>query len=632
MRYLLLLLLALSLVSCSDSSDTPKETNEEPLHVLFITLDTTRQDRVGVYGRRVGGESTTPAIDAVAKEGRVYERAFCSTPLTLPSHVTMLTGLEPPQHGVRENNDFQLVEKSGRDFSTVSEDLKDAGFATAAFVSARVLAGDFGLRSGFDIYDEVPGGTGTGLSHYEERDAVTTTSEALKWFDKMDQKRSFMWVHYFDPHHPYKKHLGRAELIAKAGDLYDGEIAYVDTQVARLVQAYKERGLWKNTLVVILGDHGEGLGEHGEESHGFLLHDATMRIPYIVKPSANLSLSKKRYLARTVDLKPTLLEAAGLKQSSVASGRSLTKAYEDEEAVSYGESVYPFRQFNWAALYSLRSENWLLIEGAGKSLLYNHLEDPSELRDLALKRPDQLKKMQRLLLAERRRLKSCLKEDSRRDPDGMRSNAYVGGPAADIPEEPTIDANKLLVHPRDRMGTLNQLNRLIRTLETLAHGRDESKKQQAFVDAEMISNRLRQVDPDSPAIRFWLGRAQWKIGASSLAKQLGPGMQSATLLKGVADLDRYIQTRALDFRAWNMRLSILLLLAELSKDAAHLKKFDSLVTAQIGRGLDDGLTHNLHARSFLMRNDKDKARAAFEKAVKKAPNNKSFLRDLQQMR
>ncbi len=626
---LLLCLLLMSLISCSDRSDENGGDGPDEIHILLITLDTTRQDALGVYGRRGGGESTTPQLDSIARAGHVFRQAFASTPLTLPSHATILTGLEPPQHGVRENNDFQLVGSKQRSFTTLAEDLSKAGFRNAAFVSSRVLARSFGLGAGFEVYDGVEENSSTGQSHYQERDAVGTTTAALRWMDAMEDKRSFMWVHYFDPHHPHVSHPGRAGLVAKAtGSLYDGEVAFVDGQIGRLIQAYKERGIWDKTLVVVVGDHGEGMGEHEEESHGFLLHDATMRVPFIVKPPSGTEVHSGRFLARTIDIKPTVLAVAGVDSSAASvSGKSLFEPL-PEGSLAYGETVYPYRQFGWAALYSVRQSDWLLIEGGGRSLLYDHSRDPKELKNVADQFPEKRKALSLSLLGERQKLESLIKVDSRRDVDGMRATAYIGGPSPDVPEEPTVDLNRSLAHPRDRMGRLRQLNRLIAQLETLQNTQDELKGNQSFLDAQMSVQLLREKKELGPSLRFWLGRAAWKLGTSPQGQATGKQFQQEVLNQGIKDLTIYLRDRPLDYRAWNMRLSIHLALFAVTKEPSHLDKMMVLGKEQVGRGLDDALMHSLLGKSHLARGEREAAIRSFETAVKKAPENRSFGRDL----
>ncbi|MFT7617643.1 MAG: arylsulfatase A-like enzyme [Planctomycetota bacterium] len=633
-----LVLGCLLLSSCSDNSTSEdgRRAESRSRHVLLITLDTTRQDHLGIYGRRVAGRTTTPTMDDFGATGRSYKRAFTSTPLTLPSHTTMLTGMEPPQHGVRENNDFRLVAQNSRSFTTVAEDLSEKGYATGAFVSSRVMASEFGLGAGFDVYDEVQSTGGGGHSHYDERGAIETTSAALSWFDKVESNASLMWVHFFDPHHPYRAHPGRADAVVKAGGSpYDGEVAFVDGQIGRLFRAYKERGLWDDTLVLIVGDHGEGFGEHGEESHGFLLHDATMRIPFLAKSPADMQLQKKREFVRTVDVTPTIQEFARVKIHGESVGRSLFQSIEDD-AVSYGETVYPFRQFGWAALWSLRSENWLYIEGGGKTLLYDHRKDFDEKNDLATKDVPRTKSMRGRLLKVRRQLKSLIDSDSRKVEPGMRSNAYLGGPSPDVPAEPTVDENKKLAHPRDRMGTLNQLNRLTRLLETLqarsTNGAAATQSDQAFVDLQILTDLMRERRDQSPAIQFWLGRADWKLGVSSQARAISKKYQAQLLERGFNELTSYLKQRSLDYRAWNMRLSISLSLWHLSGDKVQLGRIMALAKEQEGRGLDDGLMHCLRGLALEASGKLKEACASFEVAVKKSPRNASFRRDRDRLR
>ena len=621
------ILLVLLISSCGGADgDGADAVDASCRHVLLITLDTTRQDRLGIYGHRVGGVSPTPAIDAIAREGRAFSQAFASTPLTLPSHATMLTGLEPPEHGIRENNDFVLAPAAGRSFRTLAEVLHEHGYRTAAFVSARVMAREFGLDAGFEVYDDVAEQGLKGVSHYEERPADETTNHALKWLKDLNDSRSFVWVHYFDPHHPWQKHAGRAGQVAARGDAYDGEIAFVDDQVGRLVAALKEKGIWEDTLVVIAGDHGEGLGEHGEDSHGFLLHGATMRIPLIVKPAGGWQLHPRRSLARTVDLFDTVLDFCSVKSPAGGLGISLTRQ-EGDNAVAYGETVYPFRQFGWAALWSIRQDPWVLIEGGGERLLFNRRDDPAELKNLTAAESQRAQKMSSRLLALRRRLKSRVATDSRRRDDGVRASAYVGGPSRDVPVEPGVDENNALPYPGEKMAALRALNNLIAALEKLGRGGASAENQEVFVSAETAMDVLRRTAAGSPAIRFWLGRAQWKMGTHVLAQQLGRDVQQHMLQQAREDLSLYLRQRVLDHRAWNMRLAVELAMFGITDDKAHLEIMKKDASEQIGRGLANGLTHNLLGQALWRLGEGEKALKHLELSVELAPKNVSFRRD-----
>jgi len=247
-------------------------------NVLFITLDTTRADHLGCYG---SVDATTPNLDAVAEHGTRFEQAFSAVPLTLPSHATMMTGLYPPEHGVRVNGMHRL----GDGIPTLAEVFKQHKYQTAAFVAAFVLDKRFGLTRGFDVYDdykvpETKNAYENNMYKYRRGDVVVDS--ALAWMKTNSAKPFFCWVHFYDPHRPYyyKK------------DPYNKSITFMDRQVGRLLKSLREQKLMSRTVIVLVADHGEGLGEHNEDEHGLLLQPAVMRVPLIVSQVGRLPEGK----------------------------------------------------------------------------------------------------------------------------------------------------------------------------------------------------------------------------------------------------------------------------------------------------------------------------------------------------
>jgi arylsulfatase A-like enzyme len=299
-------------------------------NVLLVTLDTTRADRLGCYGYT---DAHTPALDSLAAQGVLFERAFTPAPVTLPAHASLLTGLVPPVHGVRDNGIYRLRDEA----VTLAELLGDAGMVTAATVAAYVLASRFGLAQGFSHYDErLKGQLGKPAAFYVERPAEEVTDAALGWLEKRnDKKNFFLWVHYFDPHSPYVPPARFDSLCP--GRPYDGEIAYMDSQLGRLLGALRSDGQYENTLVVVVGDHGEALGEHGEPTHGIFLYNSTVRVPLIVKfPAGEHAGGRVDANVSLVDIFPTVLERAGLSVPSGIQGRSLLPLLGGERAVPGG--------------------------------------------------------------------------------------------------------------------------------------------------------------------------------------------------------------------------------------------------------------------------------------------------------
>ncbi len=246
-----------------------------PERIVLVTVDTLRADHVGAYG---AAQARTPTFDAVAAQGVRFETAISPVPLTLPTHASILTGRTPPAHGVRHNSVFKLADG----IPTLAERMRDAGFATAAFVAAFVLDRQFGLGRGFETYDDQMAGHPSGGSSisYAERPADAVIDAALGWLAGAPD-RFFLWVHLYDPHAEYAPPLGFAAAFPRSP--YDGEIAFADAQLGRLVAEIDRRWDPARTLLVFTSDHGESLGEHGEPTHGYTLYDATQRVPLLMR-------------------------------------------------------------------------------------------------------------------------------------------------------------------------------------------------------------------------------------------------------------------------------------------------------------------------------------------------------------
>ena len=360
-----LLLSGLALAGCS-----PARVDR----VVLVTIDTLRADRVGAYGDT---QALTPALDSVAREGVRFDAAITPTPLTLPSHASLLTGLAPPAHGVRGNSGFVLPP----DVGTLTGSLKQAGFATAAFVGAVVLAERYGLARGFDVYGDQMGRRRRHVrTAFAERPADAVVDEAIAWLQTAPA-RFFLWVHLYDPHAEYVWH---EQYRDRVPDAYRSEIAFADSQVGRLLAAVRERGGNDGLLVVITSDHGEGLGEHGEQTHGLGLYESTQRVPLVMSgPGLDAGRSVKA-LARVVDVAPTILASAGAAPLPRIDGRDLGELARGSDAPldpAYLETLATALDWGWSPLYGLRTQRYKLVR-APKPELYDLEVDPRELENL----------------------------------------------------------------------------------------------------------------------------------------------------------------------------------------------------------------------------------------------------------
>jgi arylsulfatase A-like enzyme len=292
----------------------PSRSSGRP-NVLLITIDTLRWDHLGSYGAAF---AATPVLDALAARGTRFETAIMHTPLTAPSHASMLTGLTPPRHGVRDNGAFVLP----TDLESLPAALKRAGYETAGFVSGFPLDRRFGFAAHFDIFDDrLPRGSGGRAAHTERR-ADLTTGVALEWLHSRTADKPWLaWVHYFDPHAPYESPEDLRQQFASRP--YDGEIALVDREIGRLFRRLDEQRLLDDTIVLVTADHGESLGEHDEETHGVFIYDATVRVPMIVAGPGVAKGKVASVVARGVDVMPTLLELSDVPVPTGVNGRSL---------------------------------------------------------------------------------------------------------------------------------------------------------------------------------------------------------------------------------------------------------------------------------------------------------------------
>ncbi len=366
------LVLAACAVSCARSTTRPQAHN-----LLLITIDTLRADHVGAYGY---ARAPTPALDALARSGMLFERAYAAAPITLPSHATMLTGRYPPHHGARDNG----VAMSP--VPTLATALHERGFQTAAFVAAFPLDHQFGLSRGFDVYsDRLPRGSDGHPAN--ERPGAQVVDEAIDWLggSRIAGTRFFLWVHLFEPHAPYKLAEGGREPLSNRGapvppqrpvlERYDEEIATADREVGRLVEAIAPvRG---ETLVIVAGDHGEAFGEHGEFAHSIFVYDTTLRVPLIMNgPGIHGAVAGAVTLA---DVAPTAAGRLGFVMNDV-DGIDLSPAIAGTALPTrelYAESFAPLLEFGWAPLRAIRTGTWKLI-AAPKPELFDVEHDAGE--------------------------------------------------------------------------------------------------------------------------------------------------------------------------------------------------------------------------------------------------------------
>ncbi len=355
-----------ALTAASTSCAPPPPTN-----LVILTLDTTRADRLSAYGFQ---SASMPAIDRLAREGIVFQQAMTVAPLTLPAHCSLLTGLYPPSHGVRDNASPPL-DPSHRTLATL---LHDRGFRTAAFVGASVLAADRGLARGFDLYRDTTT-TDADAPARVRRPGNEVVDDALRWLNDRDTSPFFLWVQLYDAHAPYQP--PEPYRSQYGSDPYEGSLAFLDSQVGRVVQSLEARHQLSRTLVVLAGDHGESLGDHGELEHGVFLYDSVLHVPLLMRvPGVAPRLFAP--VTSLVDVLPTMFSFLHLPPVQV-DGLDLAPAIRGAvrtiERPVYAESLYPER-VGWSALRALRDERFKFID-APRPELYDLETDPFEERN-----------------------------------------------------------------------------------------------------------------------------------------------------------------------------------------------------------------------------------------------------------
>jgi tetratricopeptide (TPR) repeat protein len=468
--------------------------------VVLISIDTLRADRLGCYGYR---KAETPQVDRLAREGVLFEQAFTPVPLTLPAHVSLLTGTYPAAHGIHDNG-----ETLSPSFPTLAEHLRSQGFQTAAFVGAFVLDRRFGLARGFDLYD-----ADFHPSRFKSADPGTiqirgdhVETAAADWIAAHSSGRFFVFLHFYDLHGPYL--LPSSWRSRFHNRIYDGELSYVDDLIGQLWATLERNGLADRTLLVITADHGEGLGDHGERNHGFFLYSATTRIPLILRlPDRRFGGTRVRTTVRLIDIAPTICSLLGLPSFSSFEGRSLSTAIlggAPSAVPAYSETLYPYRHFHCAPLYAIRNQQYTYID-APRSELYNRSADPTETRDLARTARDATSSLREELTT----LMSSFHPAPAAAPvrgevmEELRSLGYLSG---SVPVGGMPPPDQTLPDPKDRI-------RLFRRFQDARDLESEGNFQQAAVELDHIIG----VDPMLVSVQVEAGLARQYLHQDTVA-------------------------------------------------------------------------------------------------------------------
>lgn len=580
-------------------------------NVLIITIDTLRADRVGIYGAT---NVETPNLDRLAREGAWAPQSDVPVPLTRPSHVSLFTGRYPSEHGIRDNLSAPL----SADVPLLSGIFQQAGFATAAFVSSSVLDRQSGLARGFDVYsDRFDKGA-------DQRTADVVTAEAIGWLKSPPKPKFFAWIHLYDPHAPYTPPEPYASRYA--GRPYDGEVAFCDEQVGRVVTALRETGALDNTLVIVTSDHGEALGEHGEDVHGYFVYEATLRVPLIVRGPGVSPGGRLESVARTIDLFPTVLDLMGVNANQASSGRSLGPALRggklsDEPA--FAESLVPLLHYGWSDLRSVRDGRWKYIL-APRPELYDLGADPGELRNLAGEQDARARAMRSGLETQLRKERSSPKsaDTSGISPDALERLGALGY----VNPGGSFDKKSGGADPKDKLDEYKSLSGLMQqALVAMRAGRS----------AEAVQ-RLREVSRrglDSYEVHFYLGRAlaggqQWRDAATEYEKATKKFPAGAESWRGLGESRIALNDPRGAVRAFERLVSVaprdpvaLMQLGESYRDLARWG--DATEAIQRALALDPGPAQYWHSLGTVLGSGgkMSEAEHAFAEAVKREPSN-----------
>ncbi|MGA1876051.1 MAG: sulfatase-like hydrolase/transferase, partial [bacterium] len=485
-----------------------------PPNLLLITIDTLRADHLGCYGYQ---DIHTPCIDTLASEGILFTQALTPVPITLPSHVSIMTGLYPMQHGICNNANSVL----GEEATTLAEIMEKEGYKTAAFVGAFVLHSMFGLNQGFQAYNNSPSKKKrSGASPFDnERRAEEVTRSALQWLESNHDSPFFLWVHYFDPHAMYLPPSPFKE--EYKGHLYDGEIAYTDSCLGPLLDGLKKLGVSDKTVIILTSDHGEGLGEHGESTHAVFLYDSTLHIPLILKippgviPRLQNMKPEITSMVSLLDIFPTIMDLFSLRPDQIDlnqwPGKSLIPLIEGSCQIHqeeiFCETLYPELNFGWSRVEGIRTHDWKYVKSP-RSELYHLSEDPNETVNLLSNQSLRAQGWEERLI----RLKKNLEREKRQpqvitDSDVLQRLESLGYFRSVMKDTSAGDDISQRSDPKDMIHLIESIDRGLSYyyLGSYDLAYDEFHK-------------ILEVNPDNISATFYLGSVEEKMGRFEQAR------------------------------------------------------------------------------------------------------------------
>lgn len=651
-------LLLAAAVAAGGRPPAPNTSLQSEPNVILITIDTLRADRLGAYGNTA---ALTPTMDALGRDGVVFRRAIVQVPLTLPSHTAILTGTYPMWNGVEDLSGRGL----GAGLPTLAEIFKRHGYATAAFVSAFVLESMWGLNRGFDLYDDWFKAEEYGAEHHEsvERRAAESVDHALGWLASRPSPRPFfLWLHLYDPHAPYTP--PEPFKSSYRGRPYDGEVAYTDHELGRLIEFLKSRKLYASSAILLASDHGEGLGEHQEQQHGFFIYGSTVHVPLILKPPATLVPSQRvvTQVASSVDIAPTLAQLCRFPAGDLASfqGHSLVGLLEKNPAgaprVGYSESLYPRSTFGWHSLRSIETDEYHYID-APHAELYDLKLDPNETRNLIAEKPAVAAALRQVLdetLARYRRKAEGSAPGRGPDPEAVEKLRSLGYLSLSLPSAPQEDAPGA-ADPKDEIGFYNQILRATELAEDGRLSESNAMLQAAgashptaylvpFLEGENLLalgqareaiaryRRALELSPMSEQAAMGLGHAAYRAGdndqaikAYELALALNPANYVVRLALGKVylRLNRFEEAAKEQQQVLAAHPRFALAYADYGVTLVRLKRYDEArrtLEKAVELGSKTAYTYNFLGNAYLSSGRSAEALHAYQEAIRLDPN------------
>ena len=620
--------MALATLSLTGCSDRKPESVERPsvrdVNVLLVTMDTTRPDYLSCYNPKA---APTPNLDGLAARGTRFTQAVVQVPLTLPSHACIHTGSYPQMNGIRDNGGFQLDPK----VPTLARLVGKQGFETAAFIGAAILNRRYGLNRGFTTYaddmhetkriEKLPG-------IMAEIPAEEVSGRALDWLQSAEKrgvggagKPFFIWLHYYDPHFPYNP--PEPFRTRFRSNPYAGEIAYTDAQIGRVLEWLRAKKIEDRTLVVLMGDHGESLGEHGEYTHGIFLYDSTVHVPLIIAGPGLPKGAKVDQQVRSIDIAPTVLDFLSVSDPSPMQGESLlpllTSGHSVRTTYSYMETLYPRTAMAWSELRGVRAGDWKLIV-APKPELYQLTADPEESRnviDQHAAETERLKKRVWEVAGDPNHLSplqsSPLDDQTRKE---LESLGYVN-----VSRKQEIRLDMSGPDPKDRVAVLKIMERTAEMINT-----------DRYAAAIPLLRPLLETDPQNPMLYTRLGLCYERLGQYGKAIDV----RRAAIQKSADNSETYAELGELYVRVGRLDEAIAAMNRAAEMNPANLQNLTNLATAylQIGKQADaeraihgilaqnskSAEAHNLLGLLEVSRGRGEQARANFELAIEEDSN------------